>query len=145
MPYEWTPEYSMGDEQLDQQHQQLFRILNRLESALLEGTGREAIGGIIDELYQFSSGHFGLEERKVRDCACPEYPQQVRDHQRFATKIEEFRAALAGGRTLLPAEVLMFAEQWIESHLKVCDVKCRRYLERDCKSNGYNGSNEHNS
>ena len=50
MPFEWTQEYSVGVTKLDDQHKELFRLINLLEDAVNSGHGRQAVKEILRSL-----------------------------------------------------------------------------------------------
>lgn len=61
--YEWSDELSVGDAEIDGQHQHLFELL-----AVLEGRmeNRVATGETLDGLVEYVGVHFSAEEQKMR-------------------------------------------------------------------------------
>ena len=58
----WTEAYKVNVTALDQQHQELFDIVNELEQALRIGEGNAAIDRILDRLETYVEMHFTFEE-----------------------------------------------------------------------------------
>jgi len=62
----WRDEYCTGDPIIDRQHQELFRIVNKLHDAMLEGHGSDVLGSTLDELTTYTNEHFDYEESRMR-------------------------------------------------------------------------------
>ena len=56
--FRWTEAYSVNVEVLDQQHQELFEVVNELEQALRVGEGMVAIDRILDKFGDLCRGAF---------------------------------------------------------------------------------------
>ena len=48
--FEWTEEYSVGVKILDQDHQELFRVVERLQEAIEEGEDSNNLSQIVNSL-----------------------------------------------------------------------------------------------
>lgn len=59
---EWTKNFSMGDEVVDEQHQRLFDMLNRLHESVVQGQEQSALVSILDEMVDYTVYHFKTEE-----------------------------------------------------------------------------------
>lgn len=76
--FRWTEAYSVNVEVLDQQHQELFEVVNELEQALRVGEGMVAIDRILDKLVTYAGVHFAAEESLLertssQDCQFTEF------------------------------------------------------------------------
>ena len=60
--FRWTDTYKVNIAVLDQQHQELFDVVNTLERALHVGEGNAAIDRILDRLMTYAGLHFAAEE-----------------------------------------------------------------------------------
>ncbi len=62
MPTKWREEYAVGDREIDEQHQQLFGAINRLEVLVLSNQlDPEAVDGIVEFLDGYTRTHFAHE------------------------------------------------------------------------------------
>ncbi len=78
----WTSALSVGIEEIDVQHQELFRRAERLLAGLHQGEPEE-IGGLIDFLHEYAVVHFGAEEAAMRAASFPGYVRHKAEHDRF--------------------------------------------------------------
>ena len=60
MTFEWTQDYAVGVTQFDDQHKELFRLINKLEATL--GSGRDSLKEVLDGLIAYAAMHFKTEE-----------------------------------------------------------------------------------
>jgi hemerythrin-like metal-binding protein len=85
---------------LDQQHQELFETVNKLERALRVGEGNAAIDGILDRLMNYAGLHFAAEESLMERHEFPGLSTHRVQHEMFRkrmmTFIEKHLRRLAG-------------------------------------------------
>ncbi len=56
--FNWSEEYSVNVNGLDNQHKKLVDLINELHSAMKEGKSKEVLGKIIEELISYTKFHF---------------------------------------------------------------------------------------
>jgi hemerythrin-like metal-binding protein len=86
-PVQWTEKFSVGVRELDQQHQQLIKLLNRLIST--QGTisvHSETISEILMEMTRYAQTHFKTEERLMETYGYPGLEEQKIQHRDFRKK-----------------------------------------------------------
>ena len=49
-PIEWRPDWSVGHDELDEQHQMLLELYHRFASAAARGKGSREVAGLLDAL-----------------------------------------------------------------------------------------------
>lgn len=124
---EWDDNrYATGVEKMDEQHQNLFDMLNGLHEAMEEGRAEEKIGDALRELEEYTEYHFGDEEGFMEDCGyaddCSEcFFNHQEAHEEFANKVTELREKHESGE-FITMEVLQFARDWLDSHIAGGDV-----------------------
>jgi hemerythrin-like metal-binding protein len=69
----------VGD--IDRQHALIYRLLREFSAALHEGSDREAVLLILEEIIDRSQGHFAAEESMLRDAEHPSYRFQKATHR----------------------------------------------------------------
>ena len=119
---EWDDAYLIGVDELDFEHQDLFRRLNELYESLLNRRDKTEIQGDLGELLARVSRHFALEERFMRDNKYSGYQQHKQEHDLFLDNIvhamESFREAPGiDDRDQLMAEL----QRWIVDHVLTSD------------------------
>ena len=119
---EWNDaKYSTDIERFDDQHKQLFNLLNDLHEAMEEGHAQEELGDILRELEEYTEYHFGDEEGFMQDCGyaqdCSEcFRDHEEMHENFASKVTELRKKHENG-DFITMEVLEFARDWLDNHI----------------------------
>ena len=119
---EWDDDrYSTNIDKFDEQHQNLFDILNDLHAAMQEGRADEEVGDILRELEEYTEYHFGDEEGFMEDCGyagdCSEcFHDHQEMHENFAGKVNELREAHENGE-YITMDVLEFARDWLDAHI----------------------------
>lgn len=120
---EWEDEdYSVGIDQFDSQHKQLFDALNELHTAMMEGEGREEVERILDSLEAYTETHFSDEEGFMQDCSYQRNCQSCfADHQSvhrdFEAEGADFRERYESGEVMLTMDVIDFLKEWLTTHI----------------------------
>jgi hemerythrin len=131
MKLEWTPALSVGIEDIDAQHRELFARAARLLDRLHEGLPEE-VGPLIDFLHQYAVLHFSAEEAQMRAVRYPGYLRHKAQHDRFIADL----TALArererrGPRAFLAVKASHWIGQWLKEHVSVVDGELGRFLAR---------------
>jgi hemerythrin-like metal-binding protein len=60
---EWKTEFSVGIFKIDSQHQDIFKILNKLATAIEEDKDRKILSYILSDVVKHFSYHFTDESR----------------------------------------------------------------------------------
>ena len=61
--FTWKDEYSVGIDSIDQQHKNLFSIVNEFHSAVKQKSNKSEIFSILNKLIQYTEAHFKDEEK----------------------------------------------------------------------------------
>jgi hemerythrin len=132
---EWTKDLSVGVEEIDDQHKELFLRINDLVAAVKQHTCKYKIGDVIKFLEDYVVYHFGVEEGYMKELGYPGYPGHKAQHEIF---MENFRGlkeklpALEGGRKPgsydLSVETNQLVVDWILEHIAKVDKKLGAFL-----------------
>lgn len=127
---QWTSALSMGVPEIDAQHEELFRRIDRLLDAMLHSDRSEA-GRMLAYLRGFVVDHFGAEERLMVELGYPDLERHLAEHRAFAAALHEVdQAFLAQGPT---AAIMLKLEQqavgWLRDHVYFTDVALGRYVQ----------------
>jgi len=131
--FEWKEFLSVGHDGIDDQHKQLFAIVNALYEAMKQpgGATDEFLRQTIEELCSFTRSHFATEERLMQIAAYPDLAQHKEAHDFLLARIDEFELRLRRGETRLAAEVLPFlVGEWLSSHIAFEDQQYAGYITR---------------
>lgn len=130
MAFEWNQSLSVGVEQIDAQHRELFARVNKLLEATSQGKGRNEVGSTIDFLADYVVSHFASEERLMSQHSYPEYGAHKAQHDRF---MQEFHALkdkfeAEGVTTVLIVQVQRKVCDWLVNHVSKVDKALGSFL-----------------
>ncbi|MEJ5347836.1 MAG: bacteriohemerythrin [Desulfosoma sp.] len=126
---EWSSEYSVGDFDLDQQHQKLFKLVNRLNEAMQLGQGQSMLEKVLAELVDYTGKHFEAEEKAMERAGYPDLDQHREIHRKLVQKVTQMVERFQNGETRLTLELLNFLEKWLKQHILGADKKYAPYLQ----------------
>jgi hemerythrin len=128
---EWTTALSLGIEEIDVQHRELFRRVGQVRDAAFSGDVGE-VDRTLAFLGTYVEFHFGAEERYM---AAQRYPGLERHREEHAWLLEAFRELEAdhrrdGPTTEAIARVERFLSDWVRTHIGVTDLAMARFVRR---------------
>lgn len=124
----WTPDYSLGIDEIDDHHRHLFDLLNKTYDMFVAGESKAKLANILDELVDYATYHFAAEEVLMAKNNYPNHDQHHELHQIFCQRINEIQKDYLSGRTELSLEILSFLKNWITDHVLVKDADYGHYI-----------------
>ena len=89
--YEFTTDCLTGIEQIDNEHRELFTLINQSIKMISETDDINAIAkNLIAKLKDYASNHFKHEEEYMESIHDPELEIQKKEHAAFTKKISSF-------------------------------------------------------
>ena len=132
---EWSEEYSVGIESLDEQHQNLVNIINKLDEARKRGKGSKIMNQVLNEIIGYTQEHFSFEENMMKEADYPDLKLHRNQHRQLLQKIERFQFEFLNEKNRISAEMGEFFSYWLTSHILKHD---KDYME--CLRNEMVGS-----
>jgi hemerythrin len=127
MPFfNWSPSLSVGVKELDDQHQKLIDMVNRLHDGMKNGKGSQELGSVLGEMVEYAKFHFSTEEKILSTHAYPSLIKQKLEHDAFTKKALEFQTQHQQGKLALSINVLTFLKDWLNNHIQVEDQNTQR-------------------
>ncbi|MBI5307973.1 MAG: hemerythrin family protein [Planctomycetes bacterium] len=83
MLFVWDKGLEIGNDEIDNQHKEIFKRVNKLLSAMADGRGKETIGNLIAFLTEYVAIHFNAEEALMRKHSYTDYLQHQMQHKQF--------------------------------------------------------------
>lgn len=118
MPIEWLDDYATGIARIDQDHQRLVELINRVEDAIRNRYSSAAVAAIFEELEEYASEHFGREERLMADSGYDGLDAHIASHRLFVGQLETLEAAIvASGDEVALDGLFEFLSTWLVSHI----------------------------
>ncbi len=132
----WNDDYNLGIQEIDDQHKQLFGMINRLCVALAEdGNPRTFMGKgvqdniteeILGEMTEYASTHFFVEEKYFQKFQYEKTQEHMAQHELFRLKVDSLKTELANGKESVALETLAYLSNWFVEHILHFD---REYVE----------------
>lgn len=128
---EWTQALSVGVEEIDAQHRELFRRAARLLEGI-HGGEPEELGGLLDFLYRYAVEHFGAEEEHMRRTRFPGYARHKAEHDRFSADLVQLAREheKSGAGAFMALKASHWLTQWLRQHVSVTDAELGEFLAR---------------
>jgi hemerythrin-like metal-binding protein len=129
MKYIWDDKYLLGIKEIDEQHQQYFRIVNRIDEMVeTDKTDAEVILEEIGELANYAFYHFATEEKYLKEYDCLVATVHIQLHDAFRDKMKDFMDAARKADVdvrAVASEIACFAADWLADHVLKAD---RQYV-----------------
>lgn len=121
--FKWSPDYSVNIKTIDDQHQELVNILNRLFVAVSKREGDKAIAGILDALVSYTQTHFALEERLMRQAKYKDIVAHMAEHKKLLEQLDQLAKKHLLEEKTIYFEMLSFLKTWLKEHIQGVDTK----------------------
>lgn len=127
--FKWSGKMSVGIQEIDDQHQNLINIINKLFKAMLAGKAQKIINEIVDELIEYADYHFDTEEKYFDQHGYPDSHQHTLQHSFYKDEILLFKKEILNGKSTVPMQVFNFLKDWLTNHIMKSDKKYAEFLE----------------
>lgn len=114
---DWNDSLSVGIQEIDDQHQFLVELLNKLHRAIHQRQGTAAAEAILMELVEYTKIHFAVEESLMRILGYPYYEEHKQQHDHLISEIHQLQDKLASGKASVTFELLHFLRVWLTKHI----------------------------
>lgn len=122
----WNKDYSVGDEELDNHHRNLFKLGNKIQES-----DRSAARKFIMELYRYIRLHFDHEEKHMQRMEFPGIDRHKTLHDDFITRLNELSEGFTDNNF---DELTVFLHVWLIKHVLLEDKKYSAYIRSEKKS-----------
>lgn len=120
----------IGLTEIDQQHEELFETIDKLNS---EVKNQEDLWEILISIENYILNHFSSEEKQMRNLNYEDYKSHKMLHDKFAEEFKEISDEITdyhAGMKVLPS-LKAFIELWAENHYKKADIKLINFLRKN--------------
>jgi len=133
LSFKWKTAYTVGIEEIDNQHKSLFEIGSKVyDLALLkdEYDHYDEIIKILDELKAYTKYHFSFEEKMMEESTDIDSTNKHKlEHKLFIEKLEKVNiTAIDQAQNKAILEILQFTLDWITNHILHTDQKYFAFL-----------------
>ena len=124
----WGDQYKIGFKQIDDQHQELVRIIGELSDAIKANRGKEMLGKLLRDLINYTVNHFSMEERLMRTHAYPENSAHTKEHEDLKKTVSDLQKKFTDGKTTVSLETIHFLNDWLSNHILKTDKRLAAFL-----------------
>lgn len=121
----WSRDYSIGEASLDDHHQEIFKLISRLDSAIFSHD-RDQVEAILKFLEGYVVEHFNEEESLMKTHAFSGLSEHQEEHAIFKEMVSDIRDEYNQQKLLahLAYKLRRFIDTLI-SHIVSTDIKIR--------------------
>ena len=132
MTGKWTEDLSVGVEEIDAQHKEVFATADALLAAVEKGGGHGEVTKVIAFLELYVENHFRLEETYMKRFHYPEYPRHKIEHTTFISDFYDLRQELDndGVTHELTVRLADRVGDWLVDHIGRMDKALGAFLRQ---------------
>ena len=119
----WNDDYSINNEELDNHHQVLIDIFNRLYDKCLENDTNSSLDKIINELIDYTKYHFTAEELYMMNTGYEHVDKHIFEHTLFTDLIVDLKKDYNINHREQINELVVSLGIWLLNHVIVEDKK----------------------
>jgi methyl-accepting chemotaxis protein len=118
---------STGVESVDDQHQELIRMINELHRACRAGAGKDEMRRMMAFLGEYVNTHFKHEEGVMEQRQCPNRAKNKAAHLQFLNSFQKLVADFEskGASTSILLDLRQMVGDWLVNHICGIDTKLR--------------------
>jgi len=124
----WDSRLETGHGKIDEQHQALIEIMNRLHGAMKQGKGKDELGGILVFLKDYTVTHFAMEEQLMAQHQYSGSAKHKQIHADLVRQVADLVEKFQQGTTTLTLPVMNFLEDWLVLHIQGEDYRFAKEL-----------------
>lgn len=129
-PIVWKDEYYIGIEEVDKQHMDFVKLINRFMVLFASGGHIRLQDRILLEILKYAEYHFVSEENLMMLYRYPDIAAQKDEHSllitAFKTKCSRVKEGSVNGN-----DVIHFLTDWFMNHTQVEDKKFAEYITQE--------------
>jgi hemerythrin len=126
----WLKDFEINVQEIDQQHQELFRMFNGLMDAVWDGKGKDENKQLLDFAAGYTVSHFATEEKYMQKYGYPDYIQHKKLHDDFTSDVVKFLQEYQneGASTETVVSVISNLGNWTREHIRATDQEFGKFL-----------------
>ncbi|TIH20147.1 chemotaxis protein [Marinifilum sp. JC120] len=127
---EWSDDLSVNVRTIDEHHMKLLDLINELYGAMRQRKADTVIGEVAERLLEYTTYHFGYEEKIFDKHGYPETEPHKKLHRTFIEKIAEFKDDVDAGKVTASTDIIRFLKDWLIKHIMVVDAKYTDFMHK---------------
>ena len=131
----WKEEFSVSIHELDEEHKEMFGIINSLYNEILQGKVAENIREHLTRMSEYAKRHFTHEEKVMQGMSFPRYEFHRRMHSVYRSKVNEFARDLQKNIDV-SHDLFTFLKNWWQEHIVEMDSEYGVFFRTTTRKNG---------
>jgi hemerythrin-like metal-binding protein len=127
---EWNEDLTIGQQDIDTEHQQIMLTINQLHQAIGSGEPSSKVDAAFDRMMQYTRTHFAHEEALMESRRYPELSEHKRQHEGFVKRLTQLHGQYAGGHREAGVDLLNLLSSWWMTHISTADTRLAEHLRR---------------
>lgn len=134
--FTWINAYSVGIEEIDNQHKQLIDFLNKVakgQQSMLESNAK--LKKTVAEIKSFALLHFKTEKRYMTKFKYPSIEEHIKEHDFFLETIKLIETGVNDLNPNVPMDILLILKKWFVNHLTSTDQQFYTFMKKEAPEN----------
>jgi len=120
--FAWNSKYSIGNAQIDAEHQRLLELANEIATFAGSGEKLERIKGAIVALYDYVKTHFQHEEEYMVQLGYAQYEEHKKLHEEIIAEMNDIMKH-SGNLDALVYKFKRLMNSWVLEHIQTEDSR----------------------
>lgn len=135
MPFmKWESNYSVGIEEIDEQHKKLFGMVNDYFDAAKRQESNDALKDLFAGLSAYVLIHFRFEEKYFGRFNYENAEKHKNSHRELTEKLSDLLVKYDEGQLILAIEIGEFMRKWLISHICGTDQQYKECFQENWNS-----------
>lgn len=128
--FEWKDEYSVGVDEIDDQHKNLVEMVNQLHEHMTDDPSmRLSVEVFLERLVAYVDYHFKTEEASMQASGYPDFENHLKIHNKLRAQVTEFRDQFINNEVDVSESLMKFLKDWLVNHIGGMDLKISAHLK----------------
>jgi len=123
MEIQWKEKYSVGIQEIDDQHKYFIGLLNELYNAIVSNQGREELSALFQKVADYAEKHFAAEEKYFDEFNYDGAAEHKLEHEKMRAEIKKIKSQAGGNEIDFYGNIVYFLKDWLDDHLEKMDQK----------------------
>ena len=128
---QWDERFSVGIKEIDDQHKQLFKIIDTVFDGFT-GNGEDEnqlLKTAFDKVLDYTRYHFTTEERYFEKFHYPDAAEHKKQHALLLEETLNLKRQYTEGAPAVTFELIDFLTSWLQKHILLHDKKYAPYIK----------------
>ena len=130
---DWSDEFSVHHEIIDQQHQTLFVLAHKAYRVANSPSSANEVKSIITEFFDYMKTHFRDEEQYMQIIGYPRLEEHRKIHRKIVAEMADMVQHI-GSIEVLKEMIATIAKDWLLTHILQEDMLIEKYRKEQIES-----------